>query len=58
MKYERNKNVLVVGGAGARKTFGVVKPNLMQLHSSYVLTESKGLLPHETGKCLKMMGIK
>ena len=58
MKYERNKNVLVVGGAGARKTFGVVKPNLMQLHSSYVLTESKGLLPHETGKMFKDDGYK
>lgn len=48
-EFDRNKNVVVIGGAGSRKTRGYVKPNLAQLHSSYVVTESKGLLPHETG---------
>ncbi|MGX7197725.1 VirD4-like conjugal transfer protein, CD1115 family [Enterococcus olivae] len=57
-KYERNKNILIVGGAGSGKTLGFVKPNLMQLHSSYVVTESKNLLPHETGKMLVDAGYK
>jgi len=41
-KYARNKNVLVIGGSGSGKTRFFVKPNLMQLHSSYVLTDPKG----------------
>src|SRR5699024_14856 len=57
-KFERNKNVLIVGGAGSGKTLGFVKPNLMQLHSSYVVTESKNLLPHETGKMFADAGYK
>ena len=40
--YARNKNVLVVGGSGSGKTRGYVKPNLMQMHSSYVVTDPKG----------------
>lgn len=40
--YARNKNVLVIGGSGSGKTRGYVKPNLMQLHSSYVVTDPKG----------------
>lgn len=50
LKYARNKNMLLIGGAGTMKTRSIVKPNLMQMHSSYVVTESKNLLPHETGK--------
>ena len=48
--YNRNKNVLVIGGSGSGKTRFFVKPNLMQLHSSYVITDPKGSLIHETGK--------
>ena len=42
-KYARNKNVLVIGGSGSGKTRFYVKPNLMQMHSSYVVTDPKGL---------------
>ncbi|MCL2545748.1 MAG: type IV secretory system conjugative DNA transfer family protein [Oscillospiraceae bacterium] len=48
--YNRNKNVLIVGGSGTGKTRFYVKPNLMQMHSSYVVTDPKGSLFHETGK--------
>ncbi len=41
-KYARNKNVLVVGGSGSGKTRFVLKPNLLQMHSSYVITDPKG----------------
>lgn len=41
-KYARNKNVLVIGGSGSGKTRFFVKPNLMQLHSSYVITDPNG----------------
>lgn len=41
-KYARNKNILVIGGSGSGKTRFFVKPNLMQLHSSYVVTDPKG----------------
>ncbi|MDE6593508.1 MAG: type IV secretory system conjugative DNA transfer family protein [Oscillospiraceae bacterium] len=40
-KYARNKNILVVGGSGSGKTRFFVKPNLMQMHSSYVVTDPK-----------------
>jgi type IV secretion system protein VirD4 len=40
----RNKHVLVYGGSGSGKTFGIVKPNMMQLHSSYVVTDPNGLV--------------
>lgn len=53
-EFDRNKNVVVIGGAGSRKTRGYVKPNLAQLNASYVVTESKGLLPHEAGNLFKM----
>jgi type IV secretion system protein VirD4 len=43
-KHARNKNVLVIGGSGSGKTRFFVKPNLMQLHSSYIITDPKGLL--------------
>ena len=46
-KYARNKNVLVIGGSGSGKTRFFVKPNLMQLHSSYVVTDPKGSLLHD-----------
>lgn len=46
---DRNKNVLIVGGSGSGKTYGQVKPNLMQLHSSYVITDPKGTLLPDTG---------
>ena len=42
-KYARNKNILVVGGSGSGKTRFFLKPNLMQMHSSYVVTDPKGL---------------
>lgn len=51
-KYARNKNVLVVGGSGSGKTRFYVKPNLMQMHSSYVVTDPKGTLLIECGKLL------
>ena len=43
-KHARNKNVLIVGGSGSGKTRFWLKPNLMQLHSSYVVTDPKGLI--------------
>ena len=49
-KDARNKNVLIVGGSGSGKTRFWIKPNLMQMHSSYVVTDPKGTLILETGK--------
>ena len=51
-KYARNKNVLVVGGSGSGKTRFFVKPNLMQMHSSYLVSDPKGTLLLECGKLL------
>ncbi len=51
-KYERNKNVLVVGGSGSGKTRYFVKPNIMQMHSSYVVTDPKGSLLLDCGRML------
>ena len=48
-KYARNKNVLVVGGSGSGKTRFFIKPNLLQMHSSYVLTDPKGTVINEVG---------
>lgn len=56
--FNRNKNVVVVGGAGSGKTRFYVKPNLMQMHSSYVVSDSKGLLLRETGYMFKEAGYK
>jgi type IV secretion system protein VirD4 len=55
-KYSRNKNVLIIGGSGSGKTRFFVKPNLMQCHSSYVVTDPKGGLLCETGKMLQANG--
>ena len=52
-KYARNKNILVIGGSGSGKTRFFVKPNLMQMHSSYVVTDPKGTVLLECGKMLK-----
>lgn len=46
---DRNKNIVVVGGSGSGKTFSEIKPSLMQLHSSYVITDPKGTILPETG---------
>ena len=51
-KFARNKNVLVIGGSGSGKTRFFVKPNLMQMHSSYVVTDPKGTVLVECGKML------
>ena len=55
-KYARNKNVLVIGGSGSGKTRFFVKPNLMQMHSSYVVTDPKGTIVLECGKMLENHG--
>ena len=55
-KTARNKNVLIVGGSGSGKTRYFIKPNLMQLHSSYVVTDPKGQLILETGRLLERAG--
>ena len=52
----RNKNVLVVGGSGSGKTRFFIKPNLMQCHSSYVVTDPKGSILIECGKLLQREG--
>jgi type IV secretion system protein VirD4 len=57
-KYARNKNVLIVGGSGSGKTRFWLKPNLMQLHSSYVITDPKGTLILECGKLLQKSGYR
>lgn len=57
-KYARNKNILVIGGSGSGKTRFFVKPNLMQLHSSYVVTDPKETLILETGSLLVRAGYK
>ena len=57
-KYARNKNVLVVGGSGSGKTRFFIKPNLFQMHSSYVITDPKGSLIYETGMALYQSGYR
>ena len=52
-KFARNKNILVIGGSGSGKTRFFVKPNLMQMHSSYVVTDPKGTVLVECGKMLE-----
>ena len=57
-KNARNKNVLVVGGSGSGKTRFWLKPNLLQCHSSYVVTDPKGSIVVECGNALLMNGYK
>lgn len=57
-KYARNKNILVIGGSGSGKTRFFVKPNIMQMHSSYVVTDPKGTFLVECGSMLKRGRIK
>ena len=57
-KTARNKNVLIVGGSGSGKTRYFVKPNLMQCHSSYVVTDPKGSIVVECGKLLQRNGYR
>ena len=52
-KFARNKNILVIGGSGSGKTRFFVKPNLMQMHSSYVVTDPKGTVLVECGRMLE-----
>ena len=54
----RNKNVLVVGGSGSGKTHFFIKPNLMQCHSSYVVTDPKGSVVVECGRLLQRKGYR
>lgn len=48
----RNKNVLIIGGSGSGKTRFWLKPNLLQMHSSYVVTDPKGSIVIECGNAL------
>lgn len=57
-KTARNKNVLVIGGSGSGKTRFFIKPNLMQMHSSYVVTDPKGSILVECGKLLQTNGYR
>lgn len=57
-KYARNKNVMVIGGSGSGKTRFFVKPNLMQLHSSYVCTDPKGQILVECGRLMERAGYR
>ena len=57
-KFARNKTVLVIGGSGSGKTRFFVKPNIMQMHTSYVVTDPKGTLLVECGKMLQKGGYK
>ncbi|MCX4353228.1 MAG: type IV secretory system conjugative DNA transfer family protein [Lachnospiraceae bacterium] len=54
----RNKNVIVYGSSGSGKTFSFVKPNLMQMHSSYVITDPKGTLLPEMGNMFAKNGYR
>ena len=58
LKYARNKNILVIGGSGSGKTRFFVKPSLMQMHSSYVVTDPKGTVLIECGKLLQRGGYR
>ena len=57
-KYNINKNVLVIGGSGSGKTRFHVKPNIMQMNASYVITDPKGTILLECGNMLKNNGYK
>jgi type IV secretion system protein VirD4 len=53
---QRNKNALIIGSPGTGKTFNWVKPNLMQMNASFIVTDPKGLLVRETGQMLENNG--
>ena len=55
-KYNINKNVLVIGGSGSGKTRFHIKPNLMQMNASYIVTDPKGTVVEECGKMLQRGG--
>lgn len=57
-KYARNKNVLIVGGSGSGKTRYWLKPNLLHMHSSYVVTDPKGSIVTECGHALLHFGYR
>ena len=57
-KYARNKNVLIVGGSGSGKTRFFIKPNILQMHSSYVVTDPKGQIVCELGAVLLRGGYR
>ncbi len=57
-KYNTNKNVICIGGSGTGKTFRFLKPNLMQCHSSFVVTDPKGGIVLDCGDMLLKMGYK
>ena len=57
-KYAKNKNVLVIGTSGSGKMRFYVKPNLMQMHSSYCVADPKGTIVVECGKMLKKMAMR
>ena len=57
-KYARNKNVLVVGGSGSGKTRFFIKPNILQMHSRYVVTDPKGTVVNEVGNALVKNGYR
>lgn len=57
-EFQKNKNAVVIGGPGSGKTFTFIKPNIMQMNASFIVTDPKKLLVHETGKMLKDNGYK
>ncbi len=57
-KYARNKNLLIVGGSGSGKTRFLIKPNLLQMHSSYCVTDPKGTVVNEVGNALLKNGYR
>lgn len=57
-RYERNKHILVLGGSGAGKSYNFLKPNLLQMFGSYVITDPKGELLADTGGFLLAHGYK
>ncbi len=57
-RFARNKNVLIIGGSGSGKTRFWLKPNLMQCHCSYIITDPKGTVLIECGNLLKMKGYR